>query len=116
MSFEVDWNVALSSVNGDRSLLKLVIEAFLQESVQLEQQIAAAVTNEDARLLHRTGHTLKGAMTSLGAEKWSVLARRLEELGATGSVEGAQALADELNQQLPSLREQLQSFSVEQSE
>lgn len=113
---EVDWNAALASVNGDRSLLKLVIDAFLKESVQLQNQISTAIANDDAKLLHRTGHTFKGAMTSLGAESWSHAARQLEELGASGSVQGAQALADELDQHLVALRDQLQSFSVEQSD
>lgn len=113
---EVDWTAALASVNGDRSLLKLVIDAFLKESIQLQDQISTAIANNDAKLLHRTGHTIKGAMTSLGAESWSQVARQLEELGASGSVDGAPALADELNRDLSALRDQLQSFSVEQSD
>ena len=116
MNFHVDWNAALASVNGDRSLLKLVIDAFLKESVKLQDSISAAITNQDAKLLHRTGHTLKGTMISLGAESWSHPARQLEDLGASGSVDGAQPIAEELDQLLPSLREQLQSFSVEQSD
>lgn len=116
MSFKVDWNAALASVNGDRSLLKLVIDAFIKESSQLQDQISAAITNNDAALLHRTGHTFKGAMTSLGAESWSRIPQRMEELGAGGSVEGAQQMADELNQHLPGLLDQLRTFSPEQSD
>ena len=116
MCLNVDWEAALATVNGDRSLLKLVITAFLEESVQLQGQVSTAVENEDAELLHRCGHTLKGTMNSLGAANWSQTALRLEELGATGSTAGAQPIVDELNEQLPSLLEQLRTFSAEQSD
>ena len=115
MSLDVDWDVALASVNGDRGLLEQVIGAFLEESVQLQGQISTAIKNDDAELLHRCGHTLKGTMNSLGAENWSHMALRLEELGATGATAGAQPIADGLNHHLPSLLEQLRMFSAEQS-
>ena len=116
MSFQVDWNDALASVNNNRDLLKLVIDAFLTESAEIQDQISTAITNQDTKLLQRNGHTLKGIMHSLGATSWSHPARQLEELGAAGTTDGAQSLADELNRHLPSLLEQLRTFSVEQSD
>lgn len=107
----VDWESALAGVNGDRSLLKLVIDAFLLESVELESRIAQSVADNDTVLLHRSGHTLKGAMMSLGATAWIEPVLQIEKLGAAGSMEGAQRLADQLAAQLPELRKQLRSFS-----
>ena len=112
MSFTVDWDAALASVNNDRSLLKLVIDAFLDESKQLLERIPTAIDTRDADLLKRTGHTLKGTMLSLGAAEWSAVARQIEELGATGSTEGADALFIELSQRLPELWHQLKTFTV----
>jgi HPt (histidine-containing phosphotransfer) domain-containing protein len=116
MSFQVDWDAALASVNENPSLLKLVIEAFLTESTQIQDQISIAITNQDSKLLQRNGHTLKRIMHSVGATGWSHPARQLEELGAAGTTDGAQEVADELNHNLPSLLEQLRKFSVEQSD
>jgi len=116
MSLQVDWNAALVSVNNNRSLLKLVIDAFLTESAQIQDQISTAITNQDTKLLQRSAHTLMGIMPSLGATSWSGPARQLEELGAAGIIDGAQELADELHRHLPLLLEQLSTFSVEQSD
>ena len=113
MNLTVDWDTALASVNQDRRLLKLVIDAFLREAPGLQEQIVAAIRDNDVRTLQRCGHTLKGTMQSLGAEPWSDMARRLEELGAGGSTEGARELAEELGRQLPSLFEQLSRFSAD---
>lgn len=115
MSFTVDWDTALASVNRDRNLLRLVIDAFLKESVAFQDQISTAIGSDDPKLLRRCGHTLKGTMLSLGAQSWSEIAQALEELGANGTTEGAETLASQLRQHLPSLLEQLDSFSVEQS-
>jgi HPt (histidine-containing phosphotransfer) domain-containing protein len=115
MSFQVDWNAALANVSDNRDLLQLVIDAFLTESAQIRDQISIAITNQDTKQLQRTGHTLKGIMHSVGASSWSHPARQLEELGAAGTTDGAQELADELNRHLPALLEQLRTFSVEQS-
>jgi len=115
MSLTVDWDVALASVNQDRNLLRLVIDAFLKESIVFQEQVSTAISSNDAKLLQRCGHTLKGTMLSLGGEPWAQVAQRLEELGAKGTTEGAVTLAEQLNEQLPLLLEQLGSFSVEQS-
>ena len=114
MNEQVDWNAALASVNGDRSLLRMVIDAFLNESVELQDQISQAIVNNDAALLHRCGHTFKGTMMSLGAGAWSHLAMQIEEIGAAGTTEGAQELADQLDSRIPLLLDQLRAFSVEQ--
>jgi HPt (histidine-containing phosphotransfer) domain-containing protein len=115
MSFTVDWDMALASVNQDRNLLRLVINAFLKESTVFQEQLSTAISTDDPKTLQRSGHTLKGTMLSLGAERWAQIAQQLEELGAKGTTKGAAALASQLKEQLPSLLEQLDSFSVEQS-
>jgi len=111
MSFTVDWDAAMASVNQDRDLLKMVIDAFLQESVQIQDRVKNAIATNDAGLLQRSGHTLKGTMMSLGAAPWSEVAEKLEELGATGSTEGASSLMANLEEHMPELLEQLGSFS-----
>ena len=111
MSFTVDWDAAMASVNQDRELLKMVIDAFVQESVQIQDGVTQAIDTKDASLLQRSGHTLKGTMMSLGAAPWSELAEKLEELGAAGSTEGASSLMAELEEHMPELLQQLGSFS-----
>jgi len=115
MSFTVNWEMALDSVNHNRSLLRLVIDAFLRESTVFREQLSTAIRTDDPKLLQRSGHTLKGTMMSLGAESWAQLAQQLEELGSTETMEGAAALVARLEETIPSLLEQLDTFSVEQS-
>ena len=86
---DVNWNEALASVDGDRELLREVIDTFLQEAPILMTTLQESVESGDASAMHRAAHTFKGALMSLGALGVSDLARELEELGRSGSTEGA---------------------------
>jgi CheY-like chemotaxis protein len=74
----VDWAAALSSVGGDRELLQSVVAAALEEWPVLVGQLQDAVQRHDDVTVRRVIHTLKNAFRTLGADKASALAERLE--------------------------------------
>jgi CheY-like chemotaxis protein len=78
----VDWSEALHSVNGDRRLLRDIVEAFLDESPRLLTVIRTAIEQLDAKTLQRAAHTLKGSTRYFGASQVSEMALRLEAMGA----------------------------------
>jgi len=91
----VDWCEALHSVNGDRHLLREIVEAFLDEAPRLLTTIRAAIEQPDGRTLQRAAHTLKGSTRYFGANQVSELALRLETMGASSSLAQArETLAD----------------------
>ena len=77
----VDWNEAFHSVNGDRQLLRDIVEAFLDESPRLLASIRDAIEKQDAPTLQRVAHTLKGSTTYFGAARASETALQLETMG-----------------------------------
>ena len=106
----VDWDSALEGVDGDRDLLKSVIEVFLEESVRLMQELRTAVTESDFRRVHHSGHSLKGALLGAGAASTAELAQRLELMGANGSVESSDELLCELERQLVQVQNACRMF------
>ena len=56
----VDWNEALHSCNGDRRLLRDIVEAFLDESPRLLSTIRGAIEKQDAKTLQRAAHYAEG--------------------------------------------------------
>ena len=74
----VDWAAALRSVGGDRELLQSVVAAALEEWPRLVGQLQDAVPRHDDATVRRVVHTLKNAFRTLGADKASELAERLE--------------------------------------
>ena len=96
----VDWNLALESVAGDRSLLKAVIDAFLEEAPMLLNQAKSSFEDGDTKTLHRMGHSLKGALSTLGAVSVSEIAGELQQIGAAGTTKGAAEVIAKLSPQL----------------
>jgi signal transduction histidine kinase/PleD family two-component response regulator/HPt (histidine-containing phosphotransfer) domain-containing protein len=77
----VDWNHAFETVGGDRRLLTELVSVFMDEQEKMVNDIQNAVTAGDAKELRLTAHSMKGALTHLGASQAAHAARQLETLG-----------------------------------
>jgi CheY-like chemotaxis protein/HPt (histidine-containing phosphotransfer) domain-containing protein len=73
-----DEAMALRSVGGDRQLLSELIDTFLEECPRLTAALAAAILRGDAKAAHLAAHTLKGALSTLGASEAKTIAQQIE--------------------------------------
>ncbi|HEY0984092.1 Hpt domain-containing protein, partial [Schlesneria sp.] len=106
----IDWSEALSAVDGDCELLKVVAGALLEEVDSLKLRLAAALASGDATSVQQLGHTLKGAVGAIGAQGCRCLAERLESLGKQGEIEMAHICFVEFERELGRVCELLQGF------
>ncbi len=108
---QFDWTDALNSVRGDRTLLKIVVEAALVEVPRLMKAVAQAIAGADAKELVLAAHTLKGATRYFGESPVFQYAQRLERMGKENQFQGADETCTALKSQvqclLPALREYL---------
>ncbi len=93
---KVDWRDALDAVNGDRDILKSVVDAYLQESPQLIERMRGAIASADADSLQRAAHTLKGSLRFFGTSEAGELAWQLETAGKTSELDIASNLLEQL--------------------
>jgi len=107
----VDWQAALAAVQGDRALLRSVVQAFLEEGPRLMAAIGQAIQAGDAAALRRAAHTLKSSLNYVGAIRASDQAFLLEQKAAGPSLEDAEQVAAglraEVGRILPVLAEHL---------
>jgi two-component system sensor histidine kinase/response regulator len=89
-----DAALALKSVGSDRELLCDIIETFLDECPRLTAALAAALQRGDAATALRAAHTLKGALSTLGASEASSLAQQIETRARVGECSLASAHSD----------------------
>lgn len=107
----VDAEAALEGVDGDYELLQAVTDAFVDESPGLLMAAETAIKDNDSAALARAGHTLKGALISLGADPAAEVARRLEELSTDADIsEQTTELVRALQQMIPIVLQQLQQI------
>ncbi len=85
----VDWAEALRTVEGDRQLLRELVEAFLDEAPRLVAAIHQAIVDGNAAALRVAAHALKGTLRNFGATQTLPHAVRLEKMGLDGNLQDA---------------------------
>ncbi len=99
----IDWNAALRTCGGDHALLRDIVQAFLEEHPQRIDEIRKAIDTADFELLNRAAHTIKGSMRYFSAQAVFDRAFALEQLGADGTLDGAEEVFGLLRQELAKL-------------
>jgi PAS domain S-box-containing protein len=109
---QLDESLALSRVGGDVELLKEVIELFLDDYPSTFEKIRSAVAASDANALEQHAHSLKGSVSTFGAERAFEAAFALEKQGRSRDLTGAQEGLFQLEQALQALRPELESLQA----
>jgi two-component system, sensor histidine kinase and response regulator len=108
----LDESVALSRVGGDVELLREVIGLFLDDYPQSLDMIRDAVARGDQSSLERHAHSLKGSVSTFGAQEAFEAALALEKQGRTGDLAEAQDGLHRLEHALASLRPELEALQT----
>lgn len=87
-----NWAKALEAVGGDRTILKDVIEAILQECPKLLPELGQAIRTGDAATVRRVAHTVKGSLRLFELPFLYCQAAQLEEKGRTVQLENAEEI------------------------
>ncbi len=108
----VDWSNAMRAVRGDRRLLRIIVEAAVQEIPRLLTAIREAIAGGSAAKLQLAAHTLKGAVRYFASSQGFEQVRRLEKMGQDKNLEGAEeslaSLEAEVGLLTPALADYLQ--------
>ena len=105
----VDWDAALDSVEGDRELLRKVVDGFLGQQPSLCSELRAALEAGDLPVVQRVAHTVGGSLRLFDGARVVGLANDLEDCcrdGAAGRAEACwRALDGELAAVVGELRD-----------
>jgi diguanylate cyclase (GGDEF)-like protein len=73
-----------------------MIEVFLEDTPACVEEIEQAVADDDGSKLCATAHRIKGSVKNFGAERLAGIAKQLEDLARSGTMEGAAPLVSAL--------------------
>ena len=108
----MDRNLALACVDSDEGLLADLAKLFLEESPKMLAAVQEAVSGHDAGRLQRAAHSLKGAVSTLAAQKAFDAALRLESLGRAGDLVEAEKAYAALESEIERLRSMLEHLGA----
>ena len=100
---------SLMSVDDDGTLMDEIVATFLRIAPARLAAIKKAARGNPA-MLEREAHSFLGSCGNIGARRMAELCARLEVLGRSGSTEGAGAIARALDEELVSVRPQLEAL------
>jgi CheY-like chemotaxis protein len=103
----------LEQVDGDRNLLKELIDLFLAQAQKLLPAIRNAGEHGDGEAVERAAHKLKNSLGHFGDRRAFDAAQRLEFLGRQGDLALAGKAIAELEHEVARLHAALQTFKQE---
>jgi HPt (histidine-containing phosphotransfer) domain-containing protein len=89
MSTLIDQEALLERVAGDPDFLAAMVDVFAADAPTRLDAIRAGLRQADANVVERAAHSLKGALATMAADAAAAEAFRLEQLGRSGTLEGA---------------------------
>jgi HPt (histidine-containing phosphotransfer) domain-containing protein len=104
----IDLESALRRFDGDKEFFKEMLRDFLNYAPKQLETIAEAIEIDNAKVVERGAHSLKGAAGNLGAKAFARVALQLEILGRTKDLAGAKEIMDNLKTEFKRLEEYLQ--------
>jgi CheY-like chemotaxis protein len=102
----------LREVAGDAIVLRRMVELYFETTPDLQRRIHQAVNEQDALLLGRAAHMLKGSAAQLGARCVYQLLARLEEAASAPALGDAATVVTELDAALAQVEMELRTLSA----
>lgn len=96
----LDRAAALQQVGGDETMYEEFLQILLEEATAELEQMAQAIAQKDAESLEHAAHSLKGGAASMGANRISDVAYRLEVMGHDGDFAEAPAALKDLKREV----------------
>ncbi len=90
------WN----RVEGDADLLRELVAVFAAEAPTILAQIELGIRSGNPEMVEKASHKLKGSALQLSASAAATAALRLEEIGKSKSLKGAEAFLSTLCNEL----------------
>jgi HPt (histidine-containing phosphotransfer) domain-containing protein len=108
----LDETLALSRVGGDFELLREVVGLFLDDYPRALAQIRKAVAGNNSSDVEHHAHSLKGSVSTFGAQEVFESALALEKQGRAGNLAGAVDGLRTLENALIALRPELEALQA----
>ena len=106
----IDEDALLERFEGDKDLLREVAGLFFEDYPRRLADIRDALAHGDSRALERAAQSIKGSVGTFGAPASVEAALRLEMIGRSGDLTGAEDACAALERQIVRLRGALAAF------
>ena len=104
------------ALGADPGWLETLVHRFFEDAADRMQKLRVAYRNNDAKTVGELAHALKGSSATMGASQMKEIAERLQFLGRSGSLGGAEPLLEDMERELDLARTHIENALVEREE
>ncbi|MGD0945864.1 MAG: Hpt domain-containing protein [Candidatus Binatia bacterium] len=101
----------LTQIEGDVDLLREIASLFFADYPRRLGELKDAVTRGDSEAVSSAAHSIKGSVASLAAQPCYEAAQRLELMGSSGDLTGADGACAALEAEVERLKTALTTFA-----
>jgi two-component system, sensor histidine kinase and response regulator len=109
----VDKNGLWDRVGGDPDLLREIVDLFADDCPRLLREIKEGFQEGNAVRVEKAAHTIKGSVSNFAADAAVQAALRVENMGRTRDLAGAQEAISQLERAIDWVREELAALGKE---
>jgi HPt (histidine-containing phosphotransfer) domain-containing protein len=102
----------LRRLGGNARLVQPIVRTFRRDAPKKIAEMKRALARKDGIALATAAHALKGSASLFGAEKATLGAQQLQEMGRKGELEHARTVLKELEEAVAHLREELRGYDA----
>jgi len=95
----MNFEMVLDDFEGDRELLVEAMDLFLKSVRNQIGALRQAISDNDADLVKKEAHSIKGGAANLTADNLSRVASELENIGESGTVEAGTVILERLEKE-----------------
>jgi HPt (histidine-containing phosphotransfer) domain-containing protein len=106
-----NWADALAHVRGDEDLLRELAGVFVQEWPRWQADLREGLATNNAGLVRRTAHTVKGSVGTFAATAAHAAAWELEQRAADGGLADGPAALERLEHEVKALLPPMAAFA-----
>jgi CheY-like chemotaxis protein/HPt (histidine-containing phosphotransfer) domain-containing protein len=93
---------------GSNGILSKIVKIYLNESPTLIHNLTGAIKKRDADGLQKVAHSLKSSSAQIGALEVAKLAKEMETLGRKASIEGADLILSQMQEEFSFVQDLLE--------
>jgi Amt family ammonium transporter len=108
----VDYDTLLNRCMGDPQFVSRIARRFGETIPRMWEGLRAGVAAGDAAATARSAHAIKGTAANVSATRLSELAHKLEELGREGNLTSAEAIVQQLADELERCKAELAAIGA----
>ncbi len=108
---EIDYEMALDRIGGDKALLAELAAMFVQDYPRLLDSVRVGLRSADPKAVHSAAHQLKGLLAQFSANRARDAAFAVEQAGREGNLKQAGEAFTLLERRMEKLLPELRAMS-----